>query len=627
MNKQIPSVLILFCLLINGFVYAEGDMTAQEPTVCVAETFICPDGTTVSREGTNCEFAPCPIAPALATDNPTTTQETENITLNKPDCQEQIRLIDEQIRDTKQEYLAIFKSKLSEFITVKTEYHVALKAYQACMFGKISGQQNIPSTNNNSHSNSTVTGNVVAANAIEQKWIQNNISVASVAQTTTAPQTTETETTDDISIEELEKDVPEIPETTNTNCQTERAVAAEKLELAKNKLMELREIKDRYKSEITTAQNLKSNKQEIIRICYPQMPAMIGADCQVPIELLDKEKELYEKIIILQNQFTSAGNTKKKEDFISQYKEIKTEYLTVTEKIKTLKLDCQQRERVVANLNNCTTASDSLTKIEELKNQLITETNEDQIYKLKRKIEYYQQKIEINCLSVATESTETSTEPIEIQKYKAQIQELKSQLDVQNQEIIRLKSEIDNIKAQLKNTNQKKEDVLENNADKILEHTKTIIDKRITNLKESIAKTETSTEIPETEKAKIIDRLNEKIANLELINSKLTNASTPQELRQQINDARSAEENSILENKISSLSVSLKKLNDILGTYFTDTEDYNSYKTGLDEISRKVLAINSKTTKEEVSEIIQEYKTLKKRIIKSAEKIGSGVDN
>ena len=151
------------------------------------------------------------------------------------------------------------------------------------------------------------------------------------------------------------------------------------------------------------------------------MPAMIGADCQVPIELLDKEKELYEKIIILQNQFTSAGNTKKKEDFISQYKEIKTEYLTVTEKIKTLKLDCQQRERVVANLNNCTTASDSLTKIEELKNQLITETNEDQIYKLKRKIEILPAKMKI-IVFLLQPNQQTSTEPIEIQKYKAQIQ-------------------------------------------------------------------------------------------------------------------------------------------------------------------------------------------------------------
>jgi len=53
-------IIFLICLIIFGFWGWRYSRIKNHLTVCTKEVKICPDGSTVGREGPNCEFAPCP---------------------------------------------------------------------------------------------------------------------------------------------------------------------------------------------------------------------------------------------------------------------------------------------------------------------------------------------------------------------------------------------------------------------------------------------------------------------------------------------------------------------------------------------------------------------------------------
>lgn len=62
--KSVLIILIIICLLIaSGVVYYFlAKNKTQKPIVCTQEAKICPDGSTISRTGPNCEFVACPSA-------------------------------------------------------------------------------------------------------------------------------------------------------------------------------------------------------------------------------------------------------------------------------------------------------------------------------------------------------------------------------------------------------------------------------------------------------------------------------------------------------------------------------------------------------------------------------------
>ncbi len=56
--RYVLVALCAFTMLFTSFAYAEN--SDDMPVGCTEEAKICPDGTSVSRGGKNCEFAPCP---------------------------------------------------------------------------------------------------------------------------------------------------------------------------------------------------------------------------------------------------------------------------------------------------------------------------------------------------------------------------------------------------------------------------------------------------------------------------------------------------------------------------------------------------------------------------------------
>ncbi len=67
--------ILLFLLSIivgTGYVlFRSGNIPfLKKEVACTQDAKICPDGTAVGREGSNCEFAPCPEASVSATPSP-----------------------------------------------------------------------------------------------------------------------------------------------------------------------------------------------------------------------------------------------------------------------------------------------------------------------------------------------------------------------------------------------------------------------------------------------------------------------------------------------------------------------------------------------------------------------------
>jgi hypothetical protein len=59
MKGLLLGILLILVLGVGGFVYRNALEHPAEPVVCPLDAKLCPDGTSVSRTGNSCTFAPC----------------------------------------------------------------------------------------------------------------------------------------------------------------------------------------------------------------------------------------------------------------------------------------------------------------------------------------------------------------------------------------------------------------------------------------------------------------------------------------------------------------------------------------------------------------------------------------
>lgn len=62
MNKKILIIIIGVIILVGIAYFMFGLANKTKPIACTQEAKICPDGSSVGRTGSNCEFASCPIS-------------------------------------------------------------------------------------------------------------------------------------------------------------------------------------------------------------------------------------------------------------------------------------------------------------------------------------------------------------------------------------------------------------------------------------------------------------------------------------------------------------------------------------------------------------------------------------
>ena len=91
MNNKIiflTAILVLCVLAVTTSVFAKqstASLSNQEDVVCTQEAKLCPDGSYVSRQGSKCEFAPCPSLTNVSQPVPVTVSTGSTITVNPVD--------------------------------------------------------------------------------------------------------------------------------------------------------------------------------------------------------------------------------------------------------------------------------------------------------------------------------------------------------------------------------------------------------------------------------------------------------------------------------------------------------------------------------------------------------------
>ena len=91
-KSKLPWIIIVLLLIIiaifGGYVILGQAQPNQAPapsptpqaaTPCTLEAKLCPDGSSVGREGPNCEFAACPATPSAENSEPPTSSPTGSL--------------------------------------------------------------------------------------------------------------------------------------------------------------------------------------------------------------------------------------------------------------------------------------------------------------------------------------------------------------------------------------------------------------------------------------------------------------------------------------------------------------------------------------------------------------------
>lgn len=622
----ILGILAIFCLNIFGIVNSEEltqDTTASgnNSTVCTMDVMTCPSGMTVPRvPELNCEFAPCPDYGTPGIIEPPVEITDDLDILDKKECQTQVQAINAQIVEKDKAYKEELKLLLPAYQSAKEEYLKALTEYKKCISEKISTKMtdSINSTVSSQAGTSGMTANIAVANMTE-RWVKQNTSISETPQVASAIMPIE-----NINVNELDLEIIELPETDSINCKEQRILLNEKQVKIKAEILKIKELREKYKADEISVKELQAQRQEIIRSCYPGNPAsVIKEECIVPKELLEQRKELEKRLMELQTNFTSEDNANK-EEFILKHRQVKEEYGQVSEKINSIEKACKQTARVVTQVERCKPDEGLLQEIEKYKKSLLTETDPDTLYKLRIALDYAIKKMNAGCgISSVEGTTEVSTKPVsETEILKQEIQRLKLEIQKKDNEIKSLRESMREFTGEMKSANaEKKKELLETNFDKVLEHTAAVIKSRITKLEEKITDIETTETISEENKKKIISDLNNRIASLTQVLDKLNTATTAEELKQIITDAREIDEKAIIDGRVISLSKSISKLSEILEKHYVDSKNYETYKSSILELSTKVSALTENATKEEFDVLVEDYKSLKKEIITESRNI------
>ena len=636
MKKIILSVLLILCLSITGLVYADENLNdaaniAGEGVICTMDVMVCPSGMTVPRvPELNCEFAPCPEYSSPNVVDPTTSAGETNLnqpedtpiaigveptTDDKRECQEQVRIINVEIIEKDKAYKTELQTILPGYLTAKREYIMALNTYKQCISAKISTK-----ITDSTAAQSGMTANVVMANAnMDERWIRQNASVTTSPQVASAMMPVE-----QMDIDKLDLEIVELPETNSLDCKEQRDTLKEKQTTLKAEIEKIKALREKYKADDVSVKELQAQRQEIIRNCYPGNSAgIIKEECTVPKELLEKRKELEQRLMELQTEFTST-DVSSKEEFMLKHRQIKEELGYVLEKINSIEKACKQTARVITQENRCQPDEGLIQEMEKIKKSLSTETDPNTIYELKIALEYVLKKMNTKCgISPTDTTTEVAIKPVsEAEILKQEIQRLKIQIQERDNEIKSLRESMKKFTGEFKSANtEQKTRLLEENFEDVLAHTTAVINGRIAELEEKINNIEIAENISDENKKEMISNLNDRIASLTQILDKLTNATTAEELKQIMTNARKIDERAILEGRITSLTKSILKLSEIVEKHYVDSENYESYKTSISELSIKVSALTEDTTTKEFNTLVENYKTLKEEIITDGRKM------
>ncbi|MDD3244580.1 MAG: hypothetical protein PHU47_00320 [Candidatus ainarchaeum sp.] len=585
--------LLLFLMMFLSPIFALEDgsiaNTLENTTdsVCTMDVKECWDGSFVSRNPSrNCEFYACPIQNDLDADV----------------CAKQIKELNIKIEHEFSPLLIRIEKLYAEFREQERIYLMALKEYEMCL--NQTKQDNENSVRNLS-TTSKMTANIILSNSrITNLESANKLSdidkeILNAEKITTTDQMIENIVINDISILET-KDFS----SNSDKCLREK----EKYEIEQQKLKKLKEeinqLKLQHKEIIETMSHLKKERDILIESCTQKNTIEI---CNIPQDLILQEKELIKEI----NNLTQLSlNSLQKDEHLDKLKILRNEYRLIQEKINVIKESCNRQKNQSAEIEKPCAEKDEIKKIlEELYNLVNNTLDEKEIYLLKEKIVYYEEKLNnFSCDGIKTEDQKT-------EYLEKKIKELESERE-------RLKSEINNLKSTITQLKEKfsvakKEDkyklIFENSKD-ISQHTAAIVEKEIINLKKVLENINASNMSEET-KEKIREKLQLKIANLEQTRSTLSFVLTAEELENVVNDAKELTLNSKKLATISVLEKNILTLSSIIDKYLLESKNYLLLKNEVDQLLKEVSNISiDSLNQEDIIVFNNRYQELKEKV-------------
>lgn len=591
MKKLNLGLVIMLCLLLFKPIFAEelnqDQLVATDGLMCTMDAMICPDGTAVSRiPEQNCEFAPCPQYDGSQETN---IEETTGIQRNN--CQEELNTIEKEIKEITEKYRLETDSLRKEYSNRLADYKRKRENFTICLNQKIA---------------SRITGNLVVSSASRPQEVTTATNKVVTSGLTISSADSVVPISDDSIYfpEILSQSIPNLPEKTTENCKDEAMTA----KLAHTELLKIiEEIKNfsiKNNKDFEKTKELKERHRAISVNCNKPV-IQYRKECSVPEELLIQEKTLKEELTQLQQNYLGTTNNKQEDqEFILKYQEIKKRYILVEEKIKTLRKECATPP--VVTQSECKD-QEIINAITEIKKLLLEEKDEKTTYELKTKLEYYlrrQEKCNLNLPSQA------DSKELEIKMYREEINKLRDEIESKNKIIKDLKANLDAFRTEYKNAGQeRKAEVLANNAVMISEHTVEILDKKILELNKKISAIESNQNLDPSQKSKMIDSINQRIADLELNKSNINLAMTPEEIKNAVANARLSEAKANNAKRISDLQKSLEKLKEIISKHFTNNQNLNAKINSLNE---KLQVTDS--TENNTNELIAEYLEIKEEI-------------
>lgn len=589
--KKMFLLLFLMMFLSPIFAVEEGSIadTLENTTdsVCTMDVKECWDGSFVSRNPSrNCEFYACPIQNDLDVDV----------------CAKQIKELNIKIEHEFNPLLIRIEKLYAEFREQERIYLVALKEYEMCLNqtkqDNENSVRNLPTT-------SKMTANIILSNSrITNLESANKLSdidkeISNAEKITTTDEMIENIVINDISILET-KDFS----SNSDKCLREK----EKYDIEQQKLKKLKEqinqLKLQHKEIIETMSHLKKEKNILIEKCTQKNTIEI---CNIPQDLILQEKELIKEI----NTLTQLSlNSLKKDEHLEKLKILRNEYRLIQEKINVIKESCNRQKNQPVEIEKPCAEKDEIKKIlEELYNLVNNTLDEKEIYLLKEKIIYYEEKLNnFSCDGIKTEDQKT-------EYLEKKIKELESEKE-------RLKSEINNLKSTITQLKEKfslakKEEkyklIFENSKD-ITQHTAAIVEKDIINLKKVLENINASNMSEET-KEKIREKLQLKIANLEQTRSTLSFVLTAEELENVVNDAKELTLNSKKLATMSVLEKNILTLSSIIDKYLLESKNYLLLKNEVDQLLKDVSNISiDSLNQEDIIVFNNRYQELKEKV-------------
>jgi len=593
MNKgsKIGMVVVL-CFCILGTIYAQeptDDLLVHAPVnagdvVCTMEVMMCPDGTAVSRRPElNCEFAPCPEHIA------------DSIEVDRELCEQEILEINSMVKEITERYEAQLKPLLADYNTKHSLYLKAREDFLRCLnqkvASKITANMMVSAIGNSSKAQAT------------KNMIEERLAIDSKAG---AIPSTSSVASDILSVDPdaLSRSIIAIPETVSESCNDERAKAKLAYTELSLEIAKIRELKQSNSPDLEQIGTLNERKQELLKVCgeTQNIANTKNKDCAVPDKLITEEQRLVKEMTTIQEEYLKASDSREiNNEFLTKYQEAKEQHILILEKIDSINKHCE-----IPQLDLCQD-QEIITAIEDLKKQLLAETDKAKIYELKAKLDNYYLKQKI-CGSGAT-GRETKTSA-----YKTQISDLQGDIIETDKAITAVKPSIEEFKVEYKNAGQeRKAEVLASNSERLFIHTREILDKRIAELKEKILRIESEQSIATEQKQSIIDGLTKRIAELELNKSNLELAMTPDDVKKSINEARKTETKAIAQNKRATLYESTHKLGSIIKKHFPSNVELNEKAKQLTE---KVDTLTEQSSISEINNVIEEYRKLKSELNK-----------